>query len=135
MAKRIGAANIRLKRAYATPGAGDGTRILIDRLWPRGVRKVNAAIDLWAKDIAPSTALRKWFGHDPARWQEFRRRYAEEIHRHRDRLDELRTLAQRGPITLVFAAHDENHNDAVVLRDVLLGRTVAGKAHAVPPHV
>ena len=135
MGNRIAAANIRLKRAYASPGARDGTRILIDRLWPRGIRKANAAIDLWAKDIAPSTALRRWFGHDPARWQEFRRRYTEEIHRHRDRLDELRALARRGPITLVFAAHDEIHNDAVVLRDILLGRTAAGKSHATPPHV
>jgi len=125
MSKRITAANIRLKRAYDPAVSGDGTRILIDRLWPRGVRKADAAIDLWAKDIAPSTALRKWFGHDPARWQEFRRRYSEEIHRRRGRLGELRTLAQRGPITLVFAAHDEAHNDAVVLRAILLGRNLA----------
>ena len=82
MSKRIAAENIKLKRAYDSAGSGDGTRILIDRLWPRGVRKADAAIDLWAKDIAPSTALRKWFGHDPARWHEFRRRYSEEIHRH-----------------------------------------------------
>ena len=134
MSKRIVAANIRLKRAYETPDAGDGTRILIDRLWPRGVRKVDAAIDLWAKDIAPSTALRRWFGHDPARWQEFRRRYTEEIHRHRDRLDELQTIAQRGRITLIFAAHDEIHNDAVVLRDILLGRTAVQKP-STSPHV
>ena len=134
MNKRIVATNIKLKRAYETPGAGDGTRILIDRLWPRGVMKVNAAIDLWAKDIAPSTALRKWFGHDPARWQEFRRRYSEEIHQHRDRLDELRTLAQRGRITLVFAAHDEIHNDAIVLRDILLGRTAVRQSHPTSPH-
>ena len=86
MSKRIAAENIKLKRAYDSAGSGDGTRILIDRLWPRGVRKADAAIDLWAKDIAPSTALRRWFGHDPARWHEFRRRYSEEIHRHRDRL-------------------------------------------------
>ena len=124
MSKRITAANIRLKRAYDPAVSGDGTRILIDRLWPRGVRKADAAIDLWVKDIAPSTALRKWFGHDPARWQEFRRRYSEEIHRHRDRLRELRALAQRGRITLVFAAHDEAHNDAVVLRAVLLSRNI-----------
>jgi uncharacterized protein YeaO (DUF488 family) len=122
MGNRIAAANIRLKRAYAPRSASDGTRILIDRLWPRGIAKANAGIDVWAKDIAPSTALRKWFGHDPARWQEFRRRYSEEIHRHNDRLDELRTLAAQGCITLVFAAHDETHNDAVVLRDILLGR-------------
>ena len=125
MSKRITAANIRLKRAYDPAVSGDGTRILIDRLWPRGVRKADAAIDLWAKDIAPSTALRKWFGHDPARWPEFRRRYSEEIHRNRDRLRELRSLAQRGRITLVFAAHDEAHNDAVVLRAILLGRNIA----------
>jgi uncharacterized protein YeaO (DUF488 family) len=123
MSKKIAAANIKLKRAYVSAGSGDGTRILIDRLWPRGVKKADAAIDLWAKDIAPSTALRKWFGHDPARWQDFRRRYSDEIHRRRDRLDELRTLARKGRITLVFAAHDEIHNDAIVLRDILLGRS------------
>ena len=124
MSSRIVAENIRLKRAYNSAGSGDGTRILIDRLWPRGVRKADAAIDVWAKDIAPSTALRRWFGHDPARWHEFRRRYSEEIHRRRDRLDELRTLAQKGRITLVFAARDEAHNDAVVLREILLGGSV-----------
>jgi len=128
MGRRIAAANVRLKRAYENPSAEDGMRILIDRLWPRGVAKANAAIDLWAKDISPSTALRRWFGHDPARWQEFRRRYSEEIHRNRDRLDELRALAERGRITLVFAAHDETHNDAVVLRDILLGRAAAWRS-------
>lgn len=134
MGKRIAAANVKLKRAYENPGAQDGIRILIDRLWPRGVAKADAAIDLWAKDIAPSTALRKWFGHDPARWPEFRRRYSEEIHRHRGQLDELRTLAERGRITLVFAAHDETHNDAVVLRDILLGRTAARNTCVTSPH-
>ena len=124
MSSRIVAENIRLKRAYNSAGSGDGTRILVDRLWPRGVRKADAAIDVWAKDIAPSPALRRWFGHDPARWHEFRRRYSEEIHRRRDRLDELRTLAQNGRVTLVFAARDEVHNDAVVLREVLLGRSI-----------
>jgi uncharacterized protein YeaO (DUF488 family) len=97
-------------------------RILIDRLWPRGVKKSDAAIDRWIKNIAPSTALRKWFGHDPARWQEFRRRYAAEIHDNAGPLAELRAAARKGPITLVFAARDEIHNDAVVLRDVLLAR-------------
>jgi uncharacterized protein YeaO (DUF488 family) len=123
MSRRIVAENIRLKRAYDSASPGDGARILIDRLWPRGVRKADAAIDVWAKDVAPSTALRRWFGHDPARWHEFRRRYSEEIHRRRNRLDELRTLAQKGRITLVFAARDEAHNDAVVLREILLGRS------------
>jgi uncharacterized protein YeaO (DUF488 family) len=116
------AGNIKLKRAYSPPSAKDGTRILIDRLWPRGVRKSDAAIDRWIKDIAPSATLRKWFGHDPARWQEFRRRYATEIHDHADQLAELRAAARKGSITLVFGARDELHNDAIVLRDVLLGR-------------
>ncbi len=114
--------NINVKRAYEAPDTDDGTRILVDRLWPRGLRKTDAAIDRWIKGIAPSTDLRKWFGHDPARWPEFRQRYVEEIERHPEQLDELRTRARTGRITLVFAAHDEAHNNAVVLRDVLLGR-------------
>jgi uncharacterized protein YeaO (DUF488 family) len=122
MSKRIAAANVKLKRAYEPPAASDGTRILIDRVWPRGVNKANAAIDQWDKSIAPSTMLRNWFGHDPARWQEFRRRYANEIRRHREQLDELRARAQSGRITLVFAAHDRIHNHAIVLRDILLDR-------------
>jgi uncharacterized protein YeaO (DUF488 family) len=122
MSKRIAAANVKLKRAYEPPAASDGTRILIDRVWPRGVNKANAAIDQWDKSIAPSTMLRNWFGHDPARWQEFRRRYANEIRRHREQLDELRARAQSGRITLVFAAHDKIHNHAIVLRDILLDR-------------
>ena len=130
MGSRIVAENIRLKRAYDAAHAGDGTRILVDRLWPRGVRKVDAAIDLWARDIAPSTGLRKWFGHNPTRWPEFRRRYSEEMRQHRDRLGELRALAQGGRITLVFAAHDAAHNDAVVLREILLGRSVSGTPHS-----
>jgi uncharacterized protein YeaO (DUF488 family) len=130
MGSRIVAENIRLKRAYDAAHAGDGTRILVDRLWPRGVRKVDAAIDLWARDIAPSTGLRKWFGHNPTRWHEFRRRYSEEMRQHRDRLGELRALAQGGRITLVFAAHDAAHNDAVVLREILLGRNVSGASHS-----
>jgi len=128
MNKRITADNVKLKRAYERPAAGDGTRILIDRLWPRGVRKVDAAIDQWAKDIAPSTALRKWFGHDPARWQEFRSRYAVEVHAHLEQLNRLRALARKGPITLVYSAHDELHNDDVALRDFLLGRPATRKA-------
>ena len=122
MQKTIIASDIKLKRAYSPPSARDGTRILIDRLWPRGVRKSDAGIDRWIKEIAPSTALRKWFGHDPARWPEFRRRYMAEIRDHADQLSELRAAARKGPVTLVFAARDELHNDAVVLRDVLLGR-------------
>jgi uncharacterized protein YeaO (DUF488 family) len=120
MVKRIPAENIKLKRAYEKSAVGDSTRILIDRLWPRGLRKEAAAIDHWFKDIAPSTELRKWFGHDPARWNEFRRRYAAELRQRREQLGEIRKLAQHGPVTLVYAAHDELHNDAVVLRDVLI---------------
>lgn len=133
MSARVAAANIKLKRAYDSAAPDDGTRVLVDRLWPRGVRKADAAIDLWAKDIAPSAALRKWFGHDPARWQEFRRRYSEEVHRHGDRIGELRTLAQKGRITLVFAAHDEAHNDAVVLREILLGRNLTRPSQGSSP--
>ncbi len=122
MSKSISADHIRLKRAYEPPAPDDGTRILIDRLWPRGVKKTDAAIDEWTKEIAPSTKLRKWFGHDPERWQEFRRRYQSEIRQHPEEFARLRTLAQHGRITLVFSAHDEAHNDAVVLKDLLLDR-------------
>jgi uncharacterized protein YeaO (DUF488 family) len=127
MPKRIAAPDIRLKRAYRPAAADDGLRILVDRLWPRGLKKSDAAIDRWIKDIAPSTALRKWFGHDPGRWPQFRRRYAAEIRRQPDQLEELRALARNGPVTLVFSARDELHNDAVVLRNVLLGRWAAEK--------
>jgi len=122
MAKGLSARDIRLKRAYQPAAADDGARILVDRLWPRGLKKSDAAIDRWLKDIAPSTALRQWFAHDPARWPEFRRRYRSEIRRHPAQLAELRALARQGPLTLIFAARDERRNDAVVLRSVLLGR-------------
>ena len=118
MSTRIAAGNIRLKRAYEPPGREDGVRILVDRLWPRGVAKADAAL----KDIAPSAALRQWFAHDPARWDEFRQRYAEELRGHADLLEPLRERARKGPLTLVYSARDEAHNDAVVLREVLLGR-------------
>jgi uncharacterized protein YeaO (DUF488 family) len=117
---KVPAANIKLKRAYSPAGRQDGTRVLIDRLWPRGVKKEDAAIDQWMKDVAPSDALRKWFGHDPDRWKEFRTRYSAELREHAEQIKELRALAREGPITLVFAAHDEAHSNAVALRDVLL---------------
>jgi uncharacterized protein YeaO (DUF488 family) len=120
MKTKIPASNVNLKRAYEPPAPDDGTRILIDRLWPRGISKERAAIDQWMKDISPSTELRKWFGHDPARWNEFRRRYAQEVHKNSDLLDHLRSLARQGPITLVYSAHDEKHNDAVELRELIL---------------
>jgi uncharacterized protein YeaO (DUF488 family) len=117
-----GKPDIRLKRAYEPPAAGDGTRVLVDRLWPRGVRKPDLAIDRWLKEVAPSTELRRWFAHDPARWAEFRRRYAAELAATPEPLEELRRLAQAGPLTLVYAARDEAHNDAVLLRDLLTGK-------------
>ena len=120
ISKRIPAKSIRLKRAYEAVADDDGARVLIDRLWPRGVKKQDAAIERWVKELSPSTDLRKWFGHDPARWQEFRRRYVAELRQHPQQLDELRALAAQGRITLIYAARDELHNDAVVLRDVLL---------------
>jgi uncharacterized protein YeaO (DUF488 family) len=122
MSGTIAAAAIRLKRAYEPRAASDGARILIDRLWPRGVTKAAAAIDQWVRELAPSTELRKWFGHDPARWQEFRCRYGAELRARRGELRALRDQARQGTITLVYSAHDEAHNDAVVLRNVLLGR-------------
>ena len=120
MAKAILPGNVKLKRAYEPPAVEDGTRILVDRLWPRGIKKADAAFDLWMKDVAPSTGLRQWFGHETDRWQEFRRRYVDELRQKSDLVDELRALARKGPITLVFGAHDQTHNDAVVLREILL---------------
>src|SRR5581483_6767998 len=122
MAAKVPAANIKLKRAYDKPSPADGTRILIDRLWPRGISKEKVALDRWMKEIAPSTELRRWFAHDPKRWAEFRRRYRQELREYPGLLEELKSLARNGPLTLVYAAHDEAHNDAVVLREVLLGR-------------
>jgi uncharacterized protein YeaO (DUF488 family) len=121
MGNKVRARRIRLKRAYEPSAAADGARILIDRLWPRGVSKAELAIDRWVKDLAPSTALRKWFGHDPARWQAFRQRYAAEVREQPGLLRELRRAARQGPVTLVYSARDEAHNDAVVLRAILLG--------------
>ena len=117
----IPTSHLRLKRAYEPAEPGDGTRILIDRLWPRGVSKAKAALDDWIKDVAPSTELRKWFGHDPARWTEFQRRYRAELRGQSKTLDRIRNLAREHVVTLVYSAHDEEHNDAVVLRSVLLG--------------
>ena len=120
MARPTRKLDIRLKRAYEPPSRDDGARILVDRLWPRGLRKEDVAVEKWLKQLAPSTELRRWFGHEPARWAEFRRRYEAELSHETELLDELRDRARRGPLTLVYGAHDELHNDAVVLRDVLL---------------
>ena len=95
-------------------------RVLVDRVWPRGVSKSEAAIDRWLKDVAPSTELRQWFGHEPSRWTEFRRRYLAELRGSAELLDELRATARKGPLTLVYSARDERHNQAVVLREHLM---------------
>lgn len=116
---------IRLKRAYAAAAPADGCRVLVDRLWPRGVTREAAHIDLWLKDIAPSDALRKWFGHDPARWKEFERRYAAELAQHPEALAQLLAEVRKGPVTLVFAAKDEAHNNAAALKALVESR---GKA-------
>jgi uncharacterized protein YeaO (DUF488 family) len=114
------ARRVRVKRVYAPAEPADGQRVLVDRLWPRGLRKADAAIDRWLKEAAPSDALRRWFGHDAGRWPEFSRRYAEELQAHPGALDELRELAQSGPVTLLFAARNEAHNNAVALRRILV---------------
>jgi uncharacterized protein YeaO (DUF488 family) len=120
MNPRVPPQNLTLKRAYARPSTEDGIRILVDRLWPRGISKSEAALDRWMKEIAPSADLRKWFGHDPDRWREFQIRYTEELRRNVELVTQLRDLAQNGRVTLIYSAHDEAHNDAVVLRDMLL---------------
>jgi len=107
--------NIRIKRAYEPPAPSDGFRILVDRLWPRGLSKEKAHIDLWLKEIAPSPELRTWFSHDPAKWEEFRSRYLTELHGKSKEFDQIREKARDGVVTLVYAAKDERHNDAVVL--------------------
>lgn len=117
------ASRLRLKRAYVQAEPADGIRILVDRLWPRGVSKVDAALDDWMKEIAPSAELRQWFGHDPDRWPEFQRRYRKELKQHAEQLDRIRVLAKRKTVTLVYGAHDEEHNDAVVLKQILLQKT------------
>jgi uncharacterized protein YeaO (DUF488 family) len=110
---------IQLKRAYDQPSKSDGTRILVDRLWPRGVTKAKARIDLWPKEIAPSTELRKWFHREGADWKEFRRRYLTELKNHRDEIELLRNKIRQGPVTLVFSARDREQNHAVILKEIL----------------
>jgi uncharacterized protein YeaO (DUF488 family) len=111
--------SVRVKRAYEPASPGDGYRVLIDRLWPRGVSREQARLDAWDKDLAPSPELREWFGHEPGRFEEFRRRYIEELRPQRPRLTELRRRAREGTLTLVYSARDTEHNDAVVLAEVV----------------
>lgn len=111
--------DVRRKRAYEAAAPTDGHRVLIDRIWPRGVSRERARLDEWARELAPSSELRQWFGHDPARFSEFRRRYESELAVQEEKLRELRRRARRGTLTLVYGARDTEHNDAVVLADVL----------------
>jgi uncharacterized protein YeaO (DUF488 family) len=111
--------NIKIKRVYEQPDRKDGERILVDRLWPRGLTKEKAGVDLWLKEIAPSTELRKWFDHDPEKWQRFRRRYETEIRDKDDLIKVLRQKAREGTITLIYGARDEKHNEALVLKQFL----------------
>jgi len=112
-------ATIRLKRAYEPATEDDGTRILVERLWPRGVSKEKAAIDLWLKELAPSTELRKWYAHDQARWDEFRWRYRAELDDKGQALSDLKRRLNEGPVTFVYAAKDEEHNSAILLKEYL----------------
>ena len=110
---------IKLKRIYEEPEESDGRRILVDRIWPRGLSKRDAELDLWLKEIAPSDELRKWYGHDPERWEQFRERYFEELNERSAMVDGLSEQASDAVVTLVFAAKDEEHNNAVALKEYL----------------
>ena len=111
--------NIKIKRVYEQPDKDDGVRILVDRLWPRGLTKDKASLDLWLKEIAPSTELRKWFGHDPDKWKSFRGRYETEIRHKDDLVKVLKQKIKEGTITLIYGARDEKHNEALVLKQFL----------------
>jgi uncharacterized protein YeaO (DUF488 family) len=117
---------IAVKRAYDPPAPSDGRRILVDRVWPRGITKDQLRIDAWRKDLAPSTGLRKWFGHDPRKWDAFKERYGQELGQHADALAELLAQARAGRVTLVFSARDTEHNNAVALKQHLERRLKGG---------
>jgi len=110
---------LKIKRVYEKPEKEDGTRILVDRLWPRGLTKEKAAIDLWLKEVAPSTALRKWFSHDPAKWPTFKQKYRQEIKENKSQVAILKEQLMKGVVTLVYGAKDEEHNEALVLKEWL----------------
>jgi uncharacterized protein YeaO (DUF488 family) len=113
---------IKLKRVYELPSKEDGVRILVERLWPRGLTKEKAAVDLWLKDVAPSLELRTWFGHDPTKWEEFCKRYWTELERKQDLISLLKQKSKEGPVTFVYATRDEKHNNALALKAYLEGR-------------
>ncbi|HEX7036483.1 MAG TPA: DUF488 domain-containing protein [Pseudomonadales bacterium] len=108
-----------IKRAYEPAAPGDGFRVLVDRLWPRGVRKDDLKVDLWARDAAPSAALRKWYGHEPERWEGFLERYFAELDSNPEALEPIRAALRKGKVTLVYSARDERHNQAVALKSYL----------------
>jgi uncharacterized protein YeaO (DUF488 family) len=110
---------IKIKRVYEAPEKSDGFRVLVDRVWPRGMTKEKASIDMWLKEIGPSTALRKWFGHDPERWTEFKKRYMQELKADKEEVATLKQHTSKGAVTLVYSAKDEAHNQAVVIREFL----------------
>ena len=110
---------IKIKRVYEEPDPGDGSRILVDRLWPRGMTKEKARVDLWLKEVAPSSELRKWFAHEPEKWKKFRVHYETELRHNEHLLEMLVRKARQGPITLLYAARDEKHNEALVLKEFL----------------
>ena len=119
---------IRVKRVYDPPAADDGARLLVERLWPRGMKKEALSMDGWPKDVAPSDALRRWFGHDPAKWAEFRRRYMAELDDNRAAWEPILEAARQGTVTLLYSAHDTEHNNALVLKTYLEERLPADKA-------
>lgn len=140
-ARRVAAARqrgarlpVRVKRVYDEPDAADGTRVLVDRLWPRGIGREQVAADLWLKEAAPTDALRKWYGHDPGRWELFRQKYRAELARRGAILRMLGELRRRGPLTLIYSARDTAHNNAVVLREVLEDRSAEPAPDTESPH-
>ncbi len=121
-----------LKRAYENAAPDDGTRFLVERLWPRGIKKTDLQVEAWLKDVAPSDALRRWFAHDPKKWPEFRRRYFEELDRNPEVWEPIRSAARHGRVTLVYSTHDTEHNNAVALKEYMqahLGQK-KGTSHA-----
>ena len=113
---------IKVKRVYEKPSRTDGLRVLVDRLWPRGLSKERAAVKVWLKDLAPSTELRKWFGHDPEKWKQFEARYRKELRERKEALNLLKQKSEEHTITLLYGARDEEHNEALVLKKILEGR-------------
>lgn len=130
--KSVKKSTIQLKRAYDRVDSADGTRFLVERLWPRGVKKTDLPIEAWLKKIAPSTALRRWFGHDPKKWSEFRRRYFHELTANADALEPIIKASRMGPVTLIYSSHDTEHNNAVALKffvEAKIGRSKSGNMY------